>query len=85
MTAIPGGGLGKLTKAEQLAVNVEKGAQAEKAVEGALKAEGREILGKQVGVRTEQGLRKVDILTKDTGKLTNVEVKSGDSYGYPSC
>lgn len=45
-----------------------------------LKSEGKEVLGEQVGVRTSQGLRKVDVLTQDTaGKLENVEVKSGEA------
>jgi RHS repeat-associated protein len=67
-----------LSKAEQLVVNKAAGKAAEQAVVTTLKKEGREILGQQVGVKTSQGLRKVDVLTKDAaGKLANVEVKSG--------
>jgi RHS repeat-associated protein len=67
-------------KADQLKANAAQGKAAEKAVEGSLKAEGREVVGTQVGVKTGQGLRRVDIVTKDaTGNLTNVEVKSGDA------
>jgi Holliday junction resolvase-like predicted endonuclease len=61
-----------------LVVNKAAGKAAEQAVVTTLKKEGREILGQQVGVKTSQGLRKVDVLTKDAaGKLANVEVKSG--------
>ncbi len=67
-----------LTKAEQLAVNAAKGKAAEQAAGEILTKEGKEIVGTQVGVQTSQGLRKVDILTKDSaGKLVNNEVKSG--------
>jgi Holliday junction resolvase-like predicted endonuclease len=67
-------------KADQLKANATQGKAAEKAVEGSLKAEGREVVGTQVGVKTGQGLRRVDIVTKDAaGNLTNVEVKSGDA------
>jgi Holliday junction resolvase-like predicted endonuclease len=77
-SVVPLGGLaGKLVKAERLAANVEKGAAAEKTVEATLKAEGKEILGSQVSVRTEQGLRRVDTLAKDSKGLVNVETKSG--------
>jgi len=63
-----------------LKANAAQGKAAEKAIEGAVKAEGREVLGTQVGVKTEQGLRRVDIVTKDAaGNLANVEVKSGDA------
>lgn len=81
---LPGGkalrALSKAAKAERLAANVAKGQAAEKAMVETLKAEGKEILGQQVGVQTSQGLRKVDVLTQDAvGKLGNVEVKSGEA------
>ncbi|MBI2682256.1 MAG: RHS repeat-associated core domain-containing protein [Acidobacteriales bacterium] len=84
MALIPGGGTAKglkaMTKAEQLAASAAKGKAAEKAAVESLKAEGREILGEQVGVQTSQGLRRVDTVTKDaTGQLANVEVKSGEA------
>ena len=69
-----------LSKTEQLAVNNATGKAAEKAMVQTLKTEGKEVLGQQVGVRTSEGLRKVDVLTQDTaGKLENVEVKSGNA------
>ncbi len=37
-------------------------------------------MGKQVGVRTDQGLRRVDIVTKDSaGNVVNNEIKSGNA------
>lgn len=67
-----------LSATERLAVNAANGKAAEKVVVETLKKEGREILGQQVGVKTSQGLRKVDVLTKDAaGTVANVEVKSG--------
>jgi RHS repeat-associated protein len=69
-----------LSKAEQLVVNKATGQAAEKAVVDTLKKEGREILGQQVGVKTSQGLRRVDVVAKDgAGKVANVEVKSGEA------
>ena len=81
---VPGGkladGLSKAAKVERLVANVAQGKAAEQAVAETLKAEGRQILGQQVGVQTSQGLRNVDILTKDAaGQLANVEVKSGNA------
>jgi hypothetical protein len=68
------------TKAEQLKANAAQGKAAEASVEGSLKAEGKEVLGKQVAVRTTKGLRKVDLLTKEqNGELLNNEVKSGNA------
>jgi RHS repeat-associated protein len=70
----------KLSKVEQLAVNAANGKAAEAVMAETLKAEGNEILGQQVAVRTQQGLRKVDALAKDSaGTLNNVEVKSGNA------
>ena len=71
---IPGGS--KLTKAEQMLKNAAIGKAAEKAVGEALTKEGSEILGTQVAVRTSQGLRRVDYLTKTEGEILNVEAKS---------
>jgi len=72
---IPGGG--KLSKAEQMLKNAAIGKAAEKAVGEALTKEGSEIVGEQVAVRTSQGLRRVDYLTKTSeGEIVNVEAKS---------
>lgn len=73
-TVVP---LGKLSKAERLAANVEKGVAGEVKAAEALETEGRTILGSQVSVRTENGLRRVDYVTENAGSLTNVEVKTG--------
>ncbi len=84
VAVIPGGKplsvLSKAARAERLAANIAQGKAAEQAVTETLKAEGRQILGQQVGVQTSEGLRKVDILTQDAaGQLANVEVKSGNA------
>ena len=68
------------TKADQLKANAAQGKAAEQAAEKTLTDEGKQVVGKQVGVRTDQGLRRVDLVTKDSaGNIVNNEVKSGNA------
>lgn len=66
-------------KRAQLKRNQKNGKLREQEVEKELEAEGHEILGTQVSVKTEESRRVIDILIKDgrTGKTQAVEVKSG--------
>jgi RHS repeat-associated protein len=72
--AIPVGGL---AKGAGILENAAKGAAGEAKVGQELVSEGKTILGSHVGVQTEEGLRVVDHLTQDAGKLEGVEVKTG--------
>jgi len=58
--------------------NALKGAAGEAKVADELVSEGKTILGSHVGVQTDQGLRVVDHLVEDQGKLQAVEVKTGN-------
>jgi RHS repeat-associated protein len=71
--------------ATTLAKNAAQGAAAEQLVKSQLTAEGRKILGEQVSVKTSEGRRVVDLLVRDeSGKIKNVEVKSGNATRNPS-
>jgi len=71
----------KSTKAETLKKNRENGKKRETEVTDELKAEGHEVLGTQVTVKTSQTRRVLDNLAQKKGEtgLTNVEVKSGNA------
>jgi RHS repeat-associated protein len=56
-----------------------KGKAGEEAVEAELKAEGAEILGKQVTAQTQEGTRRMDFLVDQGGGPKAVEVKSGNA------
>lgn len=66
-------------KRAQLKRNQKNGKLREQEVEKELEAEGHEILGTQVSVKTQESRRVIDILIKDgkTGKTRAIEVKSG--------
>jgi RHS repeat-associated protein len=62
----------------QVTLNRQAGQAAERLVADQLVAEGYEIVGSQVAVRTSEGLRYIDHLVRTpTGELIAVEVKSG--------
>ncbi|MCP4303728.1 MAG: hypothetical protein GY788_02380, partial [bacterium] len=73
------GFLSRAAKTDQLVSNIVNGRIAEREVAKQLISKGNSILGTQVSVRTRAGLRRVDILTVDAGKLVGVEVKSGSA------
>jgi hypothetical protein len=62
----------------QVLKNKAVGQAAEKLVAQQLGAEGRTILGSQVGIRTSEGLRYVDHLVQTAGgDIVAIEVKAG--------
>ncbi len=63
-----------------ITVNAAAGAAAEVRAAEALVAEGYQILGSQVTVRTSQGLRVIDHLVRSpSGQIIAIEVKSGNA------
>jgi len=68
-------------KAEQLKKNKAQGKQRELEVKKELEAEGHEVLGSEVTIKTPETNRRVDHLIKDgkTGKIRAIEVKSGNA------
>ena len=68
-------------KADQLKKNKAQGKQRELAVKKQLEAEGHEVLGSEVAIKTPKTNRRVDHLIRDrkTGKLKAIEVKSGNA------
>ncbi|MBB5064656.1 RHS repeat-associated core domain-containing protein [Granulicella mallensis] len=76
--AIPGAGEEEAAvKGAGILANRAQGLAGEAKVAEQLVSEGKTILGSQVGVQTEKGLRVVDHLVQDGGKLGAVEVKTG--------
>lgn len=68
-------------KAEQLKKNKAQGKKRELEVKKELEAEGHEVLGSEVTIKTPQTNRRVDHLIRDgkTGKIRAIEVKSGNA------
>ncbi|WP_263408413.1 RHS repeat-associated core domain-containing protein [Terriglobus tenax] len=69
--------VGDLAEGAQITRNALQGAAGEAKVGAELVSEGKTIVGSQVGVQTDKGLRVVDHLVQDGGKLSAVEVKTG--------
>ena len=71
----------KNRKAQQLKKNNTNGKKRESEVKNELLAEGHEVIGSQVSVKTDHTRRVVDhlIIDKDTKELVAVEVKSGNA------
>ena len=76
----------KAVKAAQLKLNKANGELAEKRVKAELEAEGHEVLGSQVNVKTPLTNRRVDHLIRDgkTGEVRAIEVKSGGATKTPT-
>jgi len=68
-------------KAEQLKKNKAQGKKRELEVKKELEAEGHEVLGSEVTIKTPKTNRRVDHLIRDgeTGKIRAIEVKSGNA------
>ncbi len=68
-------------KAEQLKKNKAQGKQRELEVKKELEAEGHEVLGSEVTIKTPETNRRVDHLIRDgkTGNVKAIEVKSGNA------
>jgi RHS repeat-associated protein len=79
--------VGDLAEGAQITRNAMQGAAGEAKVGAELVSEGKTIVGSQVGVQTDKGLRVVDHMVQDGGKLSAVEVKTGggDSQCVPTC
>jgi RHS repeat-associated protein len=69
--------VGDLAEGAQITRNAMQGAAGEAKVGAELVSEGKTIVGSQVGVQTDKGLRVVDHMVQDGGKLSAVEVKTG--------
>ena len=69
--------VGDLAEGAQITRNAMQGAAGEAKVGAELVSEGKTVVGSQVGVQTDKGLRVVDHMVQDGGKLSAVEVKTG--------
>lgn len=71
--------LAKKKKADQLKKNKKQGKLREQQVAKELEAEGHEVLGSEVTIKTPETNRRVDHLIRDgkTGEIRAIEVKSG--------